>query len=74
MISKPTLPPKAAYVEVEVNGVRQYKKVESAQGFESQISALESANKTLTAQLTAAIQSNSILEDCLIEMAGIVYA
>lgn len=27
MISKPTLPPKKGYVEVEVNGVRQYKEV-----------------------------------------------
>ena len=27
MITKPQLPPKAGYVEVEVDGVRQYKKI-----------------------------------------------
>jgi len=27
LISKPQLPPKAGYVEVEVDGVRQYKKI-----------------------------------------------
>ena len=31
MISKPTLPPKNGYVEVEVNGIRQYKQVVSSQ-------------------------------------------
>lgn len=31
MISKPTLSPREGYVEVEVNGVRQYKKVASSQ-------------------------------------------
>ena len=27
MITKPQLPPKAGYVEVEIDGVRQYKKI-----------------------------------------------
>ena len=27
MITKPQLPPKAGYVEVEIDGVRQYKKL-----------------------------------------------
>ena len=27
MITKPQLPPRAGYVEVEVDGVRQYKKI-----------------------------------------------
>ena len=31
-------------------------------------------NKKLTGKLDAAIQSNAMLEDCLVEMAGIVYA
>ena len=29
MITKPQLPPKAGYVEVEIDGVRQYQKVDS---------------------------------------------
>lgn len=36
--------------------------------------SLEQQNKTLQAQLEASIQSNQMLEDCLVEMAGIVYA
>ena len=38
------------------------------------IEALERENKTLQAQLDASIQSNQMLEDCLVEMAGVVYA
>ena len=38
------------------------------------IEALERENKTLQAQLEASIQSNQMLEDCLVEMAGVVYA
>ena len=35
---------------------------------------LETENKQLSSKLDAAIQSNQMLEDCLVEMAGIVYA
>lgn len=38
------------------------------------VSALEAENKTLKSKLTAAIESNSMLEECLVEMAGVVYA
>lgn len=38
------------------------------------IKSLEQENKLLKAQLEASIQSNQMLEDCLVEMAGIVYA
>ena len=38
------------------------------------IAALTKENKTLKAQLEASIQSNQMLEDCLVEMAGVVYA
>lgn len=41
---------------------------------EQQIAELERQNKTLQAQLEASIQSNQMLEDCLVEMAGVVYA
>lgn len=35
---------------------------------------LETENKQLTAKLEASIKSNQMLEDCLVEMAEIVYA
>lgn len=41
---------------------------------DERVEALERENKTLQAQLEAMIQSNQMLEDCLVEMAGIVYA
>lgn len=41
---------------------------------EERLEALEHENKTLQAQLEASIQSNQMLEDCLVEMAGVVYA
>ena len=37
------------------------------------IADLEEKNKQLTSKLDAAIQSNQLLEDCLVEMAEIVY-
>ncbi len=36
--------------------------------------AIRAENATLSAQLKASIESSSILEECLVEMAGIVYA
>ncbi len=39
-----------------------------------QNAALVTENKQLTAKLDASIQSNQMLEDCLVEMAEIVYA
>jgi hypothetical protein len=41
---------------------------------EESIKDLEQENKVLKAQLEASIQSNQMLEDCLVEMAGVVYA
>lgn len=41
---------------------------------EERLAALEKENKMLQAQLEASIQSNQMLEDCLVEMAGVVYA
>ena len=38
------------------------------------IDALNKENKLLKAQLAASIQSNQMLEECIVEMAGIVYA
>lgn len=41
---------------------------------EERLAALERENKALQSQLAASIQSNQMLEDCLVEMAGVVYA
>ena len=40
----------------------------------AKIAALESENKQLKGKLSAAVESNSMLEECLVEMAGVVYA
>lgn len=41
---------------------------------EESLKDLAQENKVLKAQLAASIQSNQMLEDCLVEMAGVVYA
>lgn len=47
---------------------------QDADTLSQRVSSLEQQNKTLLAQLEASIQSNQMLEDCLVEMAGIIYA
>lgn len=71
MISKPTLPPKAGYVEVEVNGVRQYRKVDDTK---DRMRALEEENNFLKAQVAAQSDQMDFYEECIVEMAAIVYA
>lgn len=39
-----------------------------------QIKALEEENRTLAAKNEALTQSTQMLEDCIVEMAGVVYA
>lgn len=46
IITNPTLPPIVGYVEVEVDGVRQYQQVENSQN--SVISDLQQQNTLLT--------------------------
>lgn len=41
---------------------------------EDRVSALETENKTLKAQLTMQAQQYAFLEDCILEMGDIVYA
>lgn len=41
---------------------------------DDRLASLEAENKTLTAKLSAAIESNSMLEECIVEMASVVYA
>lgn len=47
---------------------------ETQKTYAEKLEALEAENKQLTSKLDAAIQSNQMLEDCLVEMAGVVYA
>lgn len=47
---------------------------ESQKTYAEKLAALEEENKQLSSKLEAAIQSNQMLEDCLVEMAEIVYA
>lgn len=71
MITKPKLPPKAGYVEVEVNGVRQYRKVDN---IKDQMMAIEQENEFLKAQIAAQSDQMDFYEECIVEMAAIVYA
>lgn len=41
---------------------------------EERLMALEAENKELRAKLAAAVESGAMLEDCIVEMAGVVYA
>ena len=38
------------------------------------VTQLESDNTTLSAQLKASTESNAFLEECIVEMAGVIYA
>lgn len=61
-ITKPTLPPKAGYVEVESNGVREYKPTPEK---EEEI--------RLASQIQALSSRNEFLEDLIAELAVQVY-
>lgn len=47
---------------------------ESHKTYAEKLAALETENRQLNSKLAATIQSNQMLEDCLVEMAEIVYA
>ena len=73
MITKPLLPPKAGYVEtIGPDGQHIYVPVETAET--RRLTDLESDNALLKQQLKAASDQNDFLDDCIAEMAGIVYA
>lgn len=80
MITNPTLPPMAGYVEVEIDGVRLYKNALTGVLLQNEVEptvtleSISSENETLKAKVTALTTSNQTLEDCLVEMAAIVYA
>lgn len=78
MVTTPILPPKKGYVEVEVNGVRLYKNIETGEllGNETpklSLKDLQNENKLLKAQLQAQTERSDFIEDCIAEMATQVY-
>lgn len=82
-IHKATLPPKAGYVEVEVNGARVYKCIATGEIMASdailkspdeKIVSLETDSKLHDAQIKATDDRADFLEECLVEMANILYA
>lgn len=74
MIFIPILPPKDGYVEVLDPDTNKhvYRKIQNEQ--DDRITTLESDNNLLKQQLKAASDQNEFLEDCIAEMAEIVYA
>lgn len=72
MITTPQLPPRKGYVEVEIDGVRQYQKVYTEE--ERRMEALEAKNRRLTAQNQVLIDQNDFQEELIVELANIVYA
>ena len=83
MITAPKLPPKAGYVEVEVDGRRTYRNVNTgvliedeidAPTPEERIAALEEENHLLSQQVTALTDQNDFQEELIVELAGVVYA
>ena len=54
-ITKPLLPPKAGYVEVEINGTRKYKNVETGEIYGEETEKPDSEYVTY-AELAAAIR------------------
>lgn len=71
MITRPTLPPRKGYVEREaVDGTRYYAPTQETTDAE----ALAAENAKLKAQIQLQAQQQEFLENCILEMADIVYA
>lgn len=82
-IRNPILPPKAGYAEVEVGGRRTYRNVSTGILIENEVPAptdgerirvLEEENALLKAQVAAQSSQMDFYEECIVELAGIVYA
>lgn len=82
-IHKATLPPKAGYVEVEINGARVYKCIATGEIMpndallktpDEKIVSLEFSSTLHDAQIKATDDRADFLEECLVEMATILYA
>lgn len=83
MISKPTLPPRRGYIEVEVDGRRTYRNIETGELIDNEvpvvpdaerIKQLESENELLKAQVNALSEQNDFQEELIVELANVVYA
>lgn len=83
MIDTAILPPVRGYVEVVIDGEHVYKNVRTGEICsipipvptpEDLISDLEHENVLLRAQIQAMTDRNDFIEDCIAEMAEIVYA
>ena len=75
----PTLPHRYGYVEIDQNGNRLYKslinsKIYSPDDNIPEIPNLYTENKLLKAQLQAQTDRSDFIEDCIAEMAGVVYS
>ena len=62
-INKPKLPPKKGYVEVEVNGKRTYKNVETGELIENEV-----RKPTAEERIAELEATNAALEDAMCEM------
>ena len=62
-ITKPMLPPKKGYVEVEVNGKRTYKNVETGELIEHEV-----VKPTPDERITVLEETTTALEDAICEM------
>lgn len=76
MITNPILPPKKGYVEdIDGEGNHYYRKLyDPLDEIEQNLKQTMSDNDLLKQQIKAASDQNDFLEDCIAEMAGIVYA
>ena len=63
VISKPTLPPKQGYVEVEVNGKRTYKNVQTGVLIDNEV-----AEPTQLDILEAQVTYTAMMTDTLLEV------
>lgn len=81
MITRTTLPPVQGYVEVEVDGKRCYKNVDSGVIYgpndvlpkTKSVYELTEENRLLKEQVSALSDRDDFMEECLAEVAGIVY-
>lgn len=81
MITRTTLPPVQGYVEVEVDGKRCYKNVDSGVIYgpndvlpkTKSVYELTEENRILKEKVAALSDRDDFMEECLVEVSGIVY-
>ncbi len=81
MINRPTLPPRAGYVEVDDNGVRRYaptaetrEALRREEDARARKAVLEEENRRKDAQIAALSEQNDFHEELIVELANVVYA